>query len=65
MTARLGPALTALDVKVLRATRRSRSVRARHIVEQTGEDLDTVRGILRGLERYGYVTQAGGWWRRA
>lgn len=66
MSSALRPALTALDVRVLHAVPRHRGVRIAQVVKATGgrETADTVRSILRGLERTGYVTGAGGWWRR-
>jgi hypothetical protein len=61
----LRPALTALDYRVLHNVPRHKSVRTRDVVVALKtEHPETVRLILRGLEHFGYVTQAGGWWRR-
>lgn len=71
MTRTLGPALTALDYRVLHHVPRDRAVRTRQILARldfgVAPKLDPgeVRRILRGLAHLGYVTQAGGWWRRA
>lgn len=36
----------------------------RRFLRASPEDVQTVREILRGLERVGKAYQAGGWWRR-
>jgi len=66
MTQRLGPALNELEWRVFHEIPRRGSTRVKALVWLTAETPDTVRRVLRELERLGYVTHAGaGNWRRA
>jgi len=65
MTQRLGPALNELEWRVFHEIPRRGSTRVNSLVQLTGEPPDTIRRVLRELERFGYVTHGAGNWRRA
>jgi DNA-binding IclR family transcriptional regulator len=64
MTRQLGPALNGLEWKVYRQVPHDRGIRVKALVWLTAEHPDTVRRTLHELEHLGYVTHAGGVWRR-
>jgi DNA-binding IclR family transcriptional regulator len=64
MTRPTGPALNGLEVTVLHQVPSDRGIRVKTIVWLIGKPPDIVRRTLQQLERLGYVTHAGGVWRR-
>ena len=65
MTRPTGPALNGLEWTIYHQIPRRHGTRVNSLVRLTGEPPDTIRRVLRELERLGYVTHGAGNWRRA
>jgi DeoR/GlpR family transcriptional regulator of sugar metabolism len=59
-----GPALNGLEWEVFHHIPHHRGIRVKTLVWTTGKSPDIIRRTLRELEQLGYVTHAGGTWRR-